>query len=146
MVAVVLLAGCSSDAGSSSGATADPTCPTPKWDAREVGRVALEPIDPGGPMVDRVLRATRAPDGDLCLQIAIDHADPGATTESYRIVARRGDRDWRQEGTDPDGEAPLRVERGGCVRVVGMETVRGQGDRSYRARARLRIGCGAGSA
>lgn len=135
----LLLAGCTSDDGD------DPepevaTCPV-SIDRPEIERQELAWLDRRGPNIDRDLSVTRAPNGDLCVEIVTDHADPGAAAVSYRIVAKDGDQEWRIEGEDPSGQLPLRVDATGCVTVTGEVKVLGEDGQPYPYRARLRARC-----
>lgn len=142
--AAVLLAGaCSSDTDDpqpARKAAATKSCEV-TLDLEELDRSALHPIDGGSTVLDRDLRATRSPEGYLCLDIVTDHADYGSEAVSYRIVARQGDHEWRKEGEEPSGKPPMRVEASGCVTATAALTALGAGDRTYRYRARLRVDC-----
>lgn len=146
IVAVLLLLPACSGSTPDDGEASPDTC-TVSLDNVDIERVQLERLDSGGPVLDRDLRATRSPDGDLCVEIVTDHADPGSTAVSYRIVARQGDQEWRVEGEDPSGKPPMLVDASGCVTVTGELEVLGAGDRAYPYRARMRVRCdGRGSA
>ena len=133
----LLLSGCTSD---DDPAPEVATC-TVGLDDVEIEREQLEWLDRRGPNLDRDLSASRSPDGDLCLDIVTDHADPGSTAVSYSIVARLGDREWVQEGEDPSGAPPMLVDAEGCITVTAELEVLGDDDRAYPYRARLRVGC-----
>ena len=138
VTAAMLLSGCTS--------ADDPAPPAPETcklslDLRDIDRDQLERLDDAGPLLDRDLRASRSPQGDLCLDIVTDHADPGSTAVSYRIVARQGDQEWVMAGEDPSGQPPLLVDATGCVAASAVLEVLGAGDRTYPYRARIRVGC-----
>ncbi len=140
---LLLLPACSSnsdDAPPAGEGAATEYCPVTR-DLEEIERSQLREVHKGAPLLDRDLSATRSPEGDLCLEIVTDHADPGSTSLSYRIVARQGDREWRTDGEDPSGQPPLLVGATGCVTAIGSVVALGQGGQSYRYRARLQANC-----
>ena len=103
----------------------------------------IEPVGKGGPHLDRNLWVDLYPEGEhLCAGIVIDHADTGAEATAYSITATQGGRTWKQTGTDPDPEKPLRVDATGCVDFVATLTVIGAGDEEYGYRAEGRVGIG----
>jgi hypothetical protein len=140
---LVLLTACSESPGDAppGGSEAAPEYCAASLDQVEIERRQLRAVDQGGPLLDRDLSASRSPTGDLCLQIVTDHADPGSTVLSYRIVVRRGGQEWRTAGEDPSGQPPLLVDGTGCVTATGTLVALGQGGRTYRYRAHLQAAC-----
>jgi hypothetical protein len=143
VASMLLLPACSSDPDDAmpAGQGAGTKYCTVSLDLVEFERAQLREVGQGGPLLDRDLRASRSPEGDLCLDIVTDHADPGSTALSYRIVARRGGQEWRTAGEDPSGRRPLLVDDTGCVTATGTLVALGQGGRSYHYRARLKAHC-----
>jgi len=140
---LLLLPACTSDADDAppAGQEAATEYCTVSLDDEEIDRAQLREVKKGAPLLDRDLSASRSPEGDLCLAIVTDHADPGSTVLSYRIVARQDGQVWRATGEDPSGQPPLLVGATGCISATGSLVALGQGGRTYRYRARLRDVC-----
>jgi hypothetical protein len=116
---VVLLTGCTGDDDQDPTPAGAPTCPEP-GQLPVVLQVPMEPLRTGGPSLDRNLRVTRAASGRRCLDVAVDHADPGPDVVSWEVVAGQAGEAWRLAGTGPEDEPQaLRIDAPGCLEVSG---------------------------
>lgn len=143
VVAVVaLVSGCTVDDGGEPATAPAPACPEP-GQLPVVIQVPLEPLRTGGPSLDRNLRVTRTASGSRCVDLAVDHADPGADVVGWEVHAIRADETWRLAGTGAEGEQrALQVDAPGCLEVSGSIVVVGAGDEEFRYEAEAQVGTG----
>lgn len=117
-------------------------CPEP-GQLPVVVQVPLEPARAGRPALDRNLRVTRTASGSRCLDLATDHADPGADVVSWEVEASQAGETWRQAGTGSEDEPrALQIDAPGCLAVSGWVVVIGARDEEFRYESEAQVGTG----
>lgn len=141
LAVALALTGCTGTSTETAAPKRAATCPADVGQVAVVRQIDLVALQEGGPNLHRLLRVTRLPSGDLCLDVEIGHADPGSDVISSHVEATQAGRTWRQDSVSDERQA-LRIDadKRGCLQVGGSMIVQGAGEVPFTYEADGQVG------